>query len=102
MDVRGDLQALDLKELEGILKSNNAFFEGNPYLKVDLLQINDTGTNVVTIKDEDLNANYDNGQELSIDCIASPWNMNNMSGVSFKVYKGETRKLDLKPQKKVA
>jgi len=32
MDVRGDLQALDLKELEGILKSNNAFFEGNPYV----------------------------------------------------------------------
>ncbi len=32
MDVRGDLQALDLNELEEILKSKNAFFEGNPYL----------------------------------------------------------------------
>jgi len=32
MDVRGDLQALDLVELEGILKRSNAFFEGNPYV----------------------------------------------------------------------
>ena len=32
MDVRGDLQALDLNELEEILKNKNAFFEGNPYV----------------------------------------------------------------------
>jgi guanylate kinase len=32
MDVRGDLQALDLNELQKILESKNAFFEGNPYV----------------------------------------------------------------------
>ena len=32
MDVRGDLQALDLNELEKILNTKNAFFEGNPYV----------------------------------------------------------------------
>ena len=32
MEVRGDLQALDLNELEKILETKNAFFEGNPYV----------------------------------------------------------------------
>ena len=32
MDVRGDLQALDINELKEILKGKNAFFEGNPYV----------------------------------------------------------------------
>ena len=37
MGVRGDLQALDLKELEAMLKKNNVFYEGNPYL-AEILQ----------------------------------------------------------------
>lgn len=32
MGVRGDLQALNLKELAGMLKKNNVFYEGNPYV----------------------------------------------------------------------
>ncbi len=32
MGVRGDLQALNLKELSDMLKKNNVFFEGNPYV----------------------------------------------------------------------
>jgi guanylate kinase len=32
MNVRGDLQALDVKELLSILSESNAFFEGNPYV----------------------------------------------------------------------
>jgi guanylate kinase len=32
MDVRGDLQALDLKELHHSLSSGNVFFEGNPFI----------------------------------------------------------------------
>ncbi len=32
MGVRGDLQALNLKELSALLKKNNVFFEGNPYV----------------------------------------------------------------------
>ena len=32
LDVRGDLQALDLEELRSLLESNNAFFEGNPFV----------------------------------------------------------------------
>ncbi len=32
MDVRGDLQALDLQELLQSLKDNNVFFEGNPFI----------------------------------------------------------------------
>ncbi len=32
MGVRGDLQALNLKELSAMLKKNNVFFEGNPYV----------------------------------------------------------------------
>jgi len=31
MDVRGDLQALDLEELEKFLKKGDVFFEGNPF-----------------------------------------------------------------------
>ncbi len=31
MDVRGDLQALDLEELAGLLKKGDVFFEGNPF-----------------------------------------------------------------------
>ncbi len=37
MGVRGDLQALNLKELEAMLKKNNVFYEGNPYL-AEILQ----------------------------------------------------------------
>lgn len=32
LEVRGDLQALDLEELDGILREGDAFFEGNPYV----------------------------------------------------------------------
>lgn len=32
MDVRGDLQALDLQELSGLLTKGNVFFEGNPFV----------------------------------------------------------------------
>jgi guanylate kinase len=32
LDVRGDLQALDLEELRSLLDSSNAFFEGNPFV----------------------------------------------------------------------
>ena len=31
LDVRGDLQALDVEELHAMLQDSNAFFEGNPY-----------------------------------------------------------------------
>jgi guanylate kinase len=37
MDVRGDLQALDLNELIKILEKSHAFFEGNPYVAKALL-----------------------------------------------------------------
>jgi guanylate kinase len=32
MDVRGDLQALDLEELSALLQRGDAFFEGNPFV----------------------------------------------------------------------
>jgi guanylate kinase len=32
MDVRGDLQAVDLQELSGQLTEGNVFFEGNPFV----------------------------------------------------------------------
>jgi len=32
LDVRGDLQALDIEELRALLKENDAFFEGNPFV----------------------------------------------------------------------
>ena len=32
LDVRGDLQALDVEELRSLLESSNAFFEGNPFV----------------------------------------------------------------------
>jgi guanylate kinase len=32
LDVRGDLQALDLEEVRSVLESSNAFFEGNPFV----------------------------------------------------------------------
>jgi guanylate kinase len=37
MGVRGDLQALNLKELSAMLKKNNVFYEGNPYV-AEILQ----------------------------------------------------------------
>ena len=37
MDVRGDLQALNLNELVKILEKSHAFFEGNPYVAKALL-----------------------------------------------------------------
>jgi len=37
MDVRGDLQALEMAYLKDILNSKNAFFEGNPYVAANLL-----------------------------------------------------------------
>ena len=32
LDVRGDLQALDIEELRALLKESNALFEGNPFV----------------------------------------------------------------------
>src|SRR4029450_8127292 len=32
MEVRGDLQAFDLKELHGLLKKGDVLFEGNPFI----------------------------------------------------------------------
>ena len=37
LDVRGDLQALDLKEVQSLLASGNVFFEGNPFVGMTLL-----------------------------------------------------------------
>jgi guanylate kinase len=37
MDVRGDLQALDLTELDALLAKGDAFFEGNPFVGCTLL-----------------------------------------------------------------
>lgn len=37
MDVRGDLQALDLNDLLEILEKDHAFFEGNPYVASALI-----------------------------------------------------------------
>jgi guanylate kinase len=41
MDVRGDLQALDLGELDRLLKRGDAFFEGNPFVGCRLLELPD-------------------------------------------------------------
>jgi guanylate kinase len=38
-DVRGDLQALDLDYMQKTLSRNNAFFEGNPFIAVKLLDM---------------------------------------------------------------
>jgi guanylate kinase len=37
LNVRGDLQALDLKEVQALLSSGNVFFEGNPFVGMTLL-----------------------------------------------------------------
>ena len=37
LDVRGDLQALDLDDLHAVLRRGDAFFEGNPFVGVALL-----------------------------------------------------------------
>jgi len=37
LDARGDLQALDLKELQQQLSKSNVFFEGNPFVGAELL-----------------------------------------------------------------
>lgn len=74
MNVRGDLQALDLRELVSILSESHAFFEGNPYVakammdhpklrafpklsiflsplsKVEILELKDPSKNIVLPK----------------------------------------------------
>jgi len=37
LDVRGDLQGLDLEEVQALLKTGDAFFEGNPFVGKTLL-----------------------------------------------------------------
>jgi guanylate kinase len=37
LDVRGDLQALDLEELQSLLSCSDVFFEGNPFVGMTLL-----------------------------------------------------------------
>jgi len=37
MDVRGDLQAFDIKELSELLAKGDLFFEGNPFIGETLL-----------------------------------------------------------------
>jgi guanylate kinase len=39
MEVRGDLQAVDIDELKECLESGDAFFEGNPFVGTELLDI---------------------------------------------------------------
>lgn len=38
LEVRGDVQALDLDDLRSILKSSDAFFEGNPFVGCALME----------------------------------------------------------------
>ena len=38
MDVRGDLQALDLRDVERLTATGDAFFEGNPFVGCQLLE----------------------------------------------------------------
>ncbi|MFW6163934.1 MAG: guanylate kinase [Planctomycetota bacterium] len=38
MDVRGDLQALDLRDVERLTREGDAFFEGNPFVGCQLLE----------------------------------------------------------------
>jgi len=38
LDVRGDLQALDLEDLHALLEHSDVFFEGNPFVGVTLLE----------------------------------------------------------------
>lgn len=40
-DVRGDLQAVDLHQLKGDIRTTDIFFEGNPFIVEQLLQIPD-------------------------------------------------------------
>jgi guanylate kinase len=50
MDVRGDLQALDLDELRKLLKKGDVFFEGNPFVGSLLLELAHEGNiNVLSI-----------------------------------------------------
>jgi hypothetical protein len=68
---------------------------GKPCLKIDLLQISEAGSNIETIKDENLNGKYVVGQSVTLVCTASPWQFNKSNGVSFKVYRGETKSISL-------
>ncbi|MBN2350458.1 MAG: hypothetical protein JXJ22_16600 [Bacteroidales bacterium] len=44
MEVRGDIQAIDIKRLQEILKTKDVFFEGNPFVGRVLLDQPDIGT----------------------------------------------------------
>ncbi len=43
MDIRGDLQALDLEDLHGQLEDTDVLFEGNPYVGTTLLEDENLG-----------------------------------------------------------
>jgi guanylate kinase len=44
MEVRGDLQAVDVSELRQMLEQGHAFFEGNPFLGTELLDVQPDAT----------------------------------------------------------
>lgn len=72
--------------------------KGKPVLKIDILQITDLGTHIETIKDDDINASYLQGQQISLDCIVTPWAFDRKNGATLKVYRGKTQDVKLKVQ----
>ena len=74
---------------------------GKPVLKIDILQINDLGSHVETIKDDDLNAQYYAGQQVALDCIVTPWAFDKKNGASLKVYKGRTQEIKVEIQEDI-
>lgn len=72
--------------------------QGKPVLKIDILQINDMGTHVETIKDDNLNELYHTGSQVELNCVLTPWAFDKKNGASLKVYRGKTVDIKLEQQ----
>lgn len=67
-----------------------------PHQKIDILQvIQGGGSNLETIKDFDLARHHDIGQRVSLSCIATIYYFNSKPGVSYKVFDGDLKSLDI-------
>lgn len=81
----------------------NAYFytppgdsKAKPHIRIELLQVSDNGSNLEIIKDDDLNALYDIGSQVKLKATAGVYYFNNKPGVSYKIFRGDSREISMK------
>lgn len=66
--------------------------KSKPYIKVEVLQVlKGAKSQIIPIKDYNLNSVYNEGESIEKECIATMWSFNNRSGFTLKVFNGEMK-----------